>query len=104
MTYSKQQIDVKSISSVLASKPKLAKALDTALQQGLKKEEKFAYPVYFVSEEYHIRDDRADGQPALKIEPNTVVLQPELKQVNRSRTSMLSHRSSKNSSTVPFGR
>ena len=64
---------MKSISSVLASKPKLAKALDAALEQKVKKEEKFAYPVYFVSEDYHILDEREDGMPALKVEPNTVM-------------------------------
>ena len=72
---------MKSIASVLASKPKLAKALDTALEQKVKKEEKFAYPVYFVSEDYHILDEREDGMPALKVEPNTVMWQPDLKQM-----------------------
>ena len=75
MTFSKQQVDVN-------SKAKLNKALES-----VKKKETFAYPVYFVSEDYHILEDRTDGEAALRIEPNKIMKHNEPKLTCKSRAS-----------------
>ena len=84
------------ISNIIASKPKLSQALDNleeSKQQMLKEQqirakssiniggrrrpvpnevERFAYPTYFISEDYHIIDEKHDEFNQLKLEPNQV--------------------------------
>ena len=96
MTFSKQQVDVN-------SKAKLNKALENSSGKSVKKKETFAYPVYFVSEDYHILEDRTDGEAALRIEPNNIMKHNEPKLTSKSRASNRSACCIKNSK-IPFVR